>query len=227
MKTVSLLIDNQKISAPEGANLLQVALENGIYIPNLCANRERDFPFAGCRLCLVEVKGYPEPVTACTEIVREGMVVSTNTEKVKRLQRTAFELLLSTHRVDCGHCWKNKKCELQKIASYLRIKLKSTRFRLILKNLPPDDSHPLFLYDPDKCVLCGKCVWVCREKMKIGYLNFAYRGSEMQVTAFINDDEIEACLQFCSQCMKCVEACPVGALAPKNESLFTKESQNA
>jgi len=223
MKTISLIMDNQKVLAQEGDILLWVALENGFYIPNLCALKERSVPFAGCRLCFVEIEGYPEPVTACTETVREGMVVKTKTVKVQKLQRTAFELILSTHHVDCGYCGKNKKCELQKIAVHLKVKLKSKRFRLIPKNLPVDESHPLFTYDPDKCVLCGRCVWVCREQQKAGTLNFAYRGFDMLVTTF-GDPLVEGA--HCTQCGKCVEVCPVGALLFKEEQLI-KEEHNA
>ena len=225
MKTISLVIDNQKVSAPEGEVLLWVALENGFYIPHVCALKERAFPFAGCRLCFVEIEGYPEPVTACTEAVREGMVVKTKTEKVLRLQRTAFELILSNHHVDCGHCGKNKKCELQKIAAHLKVKLKSKRFRLIPKNLPLDDSHPLFTYDPNKCVLCGRCVWVCREQQKVGLLNFAYRGFNMLVTTF-EDPLAMGTTCTCTRCRKCVETCPVGALLFKEEQQI-KEEHNA
>jgi len=220
MKTISLIIDKQKVSAQEGDILLWVALENGFYIPNVCALKERAVPFAGCRLCFVEIEGYPEPVTACTETVREGMVVKTKTEKIRTLQRTAFELILSTHHVDCGHCGKNKKCELQKIALHLKGKLKSKRFRLIPKNLPLDESHPLFTYDPDKCVLCGRCIWVCREQQKVGTLNFAYRGFDMLVTTF-GDPLVGGA--NCTQCRKCVEACPVGALLLKEEQMIREE----
>jgi len=210
-----LTIDDKEIEASEGDLLLWVALDNDIYIPNLCGLRERERPDAGCRLCFVEIEGYPEPVTSCTEPVREGMVVNTKTEKVLQLQRTATELILSTHQVDCGHCAKNKKCELQKIARHLKLKLRPKRLRLIPKNLTVDDSHPLFTYDPNKCVLCGRCVWVCKEQQKIGTLNFAYRGFDMMVTTFGRLPFGEA---ECNQCGKCVEVCPVGALILKEDS---------
>ena len=209
MRTVTLTIDNLRVHAPEGSMLLWAALDKGIYIPNLCALRECVVPFAGCRLCFVEIAGYPEPVTACTEPVREGLVVSTHTENVLTLQRTAAELILSAHHVDCGHCGKNKTCELQKIAVHLRMKLKPRRLRSLPRMVPLDTSHPLFTYDPSKCVVCGRCLWVCKEKGKGGVLNFAYRGFDMVVTTFGRAPDADAC---CYECEQCVAACPVGAI---------------
>jgi bidirectional [NiFe] hydrogenase diaphorase subunit len=220
MKTITLTIDDKNIEAREGDILLWVALDNGIYIPNLCALRERERPFAGCRLCFVDIAGYPEPVTSCTEPVQEGMVVKTKTDQVQQLQRTAFELILSTHHVDCGHCKKNKNCELQKIAVHLKAKLKPKRLRLLPKNLPVDDSHPHFTYDPNKCVLCGRCVWVCREKQKMGALNFAYRGFDMVVTTF---GQLPFQEEHCIQCTDCVTVCPVGALLLKDSQEVVKQ----
>ncbi|NQT48024.1 MAG: (2Fe-2S)-binding protein, partial [Chloroflexi bacterium] len=129
MDTVSLTIDDIAIRAPKGERLLWAALDNDIYIPNLCAIRQAEVPFGGCRLCFVEIEGRVSPVTACSQVVEEGMVVHTNTPKVNRLRRTAFELILSHHALDCRNCAKNGHCELQKIASRLRLKLRLDRFR--------------------------------------------------------------------------------------------------
>ena len=118
MKDVFLTIDGKKIKAAEGENVLFAALENGIYIPNLCAIREKADSPASCRLCFVEVEGWIEPVTACTEPVKEGMVVHTKGKFAQRLARTAAELLLSNHPLDCSHCSKSRSCELLKIAKH-------------------------------------------------------------------------------------------------------------
>ena len=123
MKNISLTIDDQKISCSDGKTLLWAALENGIYIPNLCAIQGKTQPSASCRLCFVEVEGEKEPVVACTEPVKEGMVVHTRGKNALRLARTSAELILASHPVDCGHCQKNRSCELQKIAKHLGIKL--------------------------------------------------------------------------------------------------------
>ncbi|MBN2468062.1 MAG: (2Fe-2S)-binding protein [Deltaproteobacteria bacterium] len=213
MKTITLTIDEKTVEATEGEMLLWVALDNDIYIPNLCALKARPLPDANCRLCWVDIEGRSAPVTACNEPVYNGMVVKTGTERVVRLQQTALELILSTHPVDCGRCGKNKRCELQKIARHLRTKLKQKRLRDISKRLPIDSSHSLFSYDPNKCVLCGRCIWVCKEEQKVGTLHFAYRGFAMVVTAFGGAPLGEA---DCTMCGRCVEVCPVGSLIFKN-----------
>ncbi|MCK4353934.1 MAG: (2Fe-2S)-binding protein, partial [Dehalococcoidia bacterium] len=126
-KTVSLTIDGKEIAAPEGKNLLWVALDHGTYIPNLCAIRENREPFASCRLCFVEIEGRAKPVTACTVLVAEGMAVNTKGAKALSLARASFELLLSSLPVDCAHCPKSGRCEVQKIAKYLGVKLNTKR----------------------------------------------------------------------------------------------------
>ena len=212
MNTVSLTIDGKKIRVRKGEKVLWAALDNGIYIPNLCAIREVWEPFAGCRLCFVEIEGRNEPVTACTETVEEGMTVNTQSPKAQRLARTALELLLASHPVDCANCPANRTCELQKIAKHLHVKLNSKRFRKIERELPIDSSSPVFTYDPNKCVLCGKCVWACRERLGIGVLGFARRGFQRVVTTFNNRPIAES---GCEGCGDCAVVCPVGAMVLK------------
>jgi formate dehydrogenase major subunit/NADH-quinone oxidoreductase subunit G len=212
MKEISLTIDGERIRAIEGEKILWAALENGIYIPNLCAIQDRKEPLGACRLCFVEVEGRDEPAAACAEPVREGMVVWTRGETALRLARTSAELLLASHPADCGHCQKNRSCELQKIARHLGMRLKTKRFRRLDKNLPIDDSSPVFICNPNKCVLCGRCVWVCRERLKIGAIGFTHRGSKRVVSTF-KDSPLAG--SRCEQCGECVKVCPVGALAYK------------
>ena len=117
------------------------------------------------------MEGRKKPVTACTETVTDGMVVNTRGEKALALARAGFELLMASHALDCAHCPANGTCELQKIAKVLKCSLKPKRLRLLLRDLPVDDSNPLFTLDPNKCVLCGRCVWECqkqREKARAG-----------------------------------------------------------
>jgi formate dehydrogenase major subunit/NADH-quinone oxidoreductase subunit G len=212
MKNISLTIDDKKIEAKEGEKILWAALQNNLYIPNLCAIKEMIRPSASCRLCFVEVEGENEPLIACTEPVREGMVVNTRGKKALRLARTSAELILASHPVDCPHCLKSRSCELQKIAKHLGIKLKAKRFRKLERNLPIDKSCSLFTYDPNKCVLCGKCVWVCQEKLGIGAIGFTRRGFKRMVSTFQGKPLAET---MCAQCTECVKVCPVGSLVLK------------
>ena len=211
-KIVSLTINGKEIKAVEGEKILWAALDNDIYVPNLCALREKSAPSAACRLCFVEVEGKEMPVTACTEPVEEGMVVNTKGPKALRLARTGLELLLASHPVDCAHCLKSGSCELQKIAKHLGVKLNTKRFRKILPELPIDSSSPIFIYDPNKCVLCGRCVWMCQERVGTGGIGFAYRGFQRRVTTFGDMPFAES---DCQRCDECVKICPVGALVFK------------
>jgi formate dehydrogenase major subunit/NADH-quinone oxidoreductase subunit G len=224
MKEVTLTVDGKNIKAEEGKTILWAALENGIYIPNLCAIQEKIQPSASCRLCFVEVEGENEPVVACTEPVKEGMVVNTRGKNALRLAHTSAELILASHPVDCGHCLRNRSCELQKIAKHLGIKLTTKRFRKLERDLPIDESSAFFVYDPNKCVLCGKCVWVCQEKLGIGAIGFTRRGFKRMVSTFQDKPIGES---TCGQCAECVKVCPVGALTFKNKtSSLIKHSNN-
>lgn len=214
MKKIHIFIDGKEIECFEGEILLWVALDQGIYIPNLCALRERREPFGGCRLCFVEVEGEDFPVTACTKKVKEGMVVQTKGERALRLSRTAFELILSNHPVDCAHCLKSGSCELQRMAKHLKVKLNTKRFKKILRDLPIDETSPLLTYDPNKCVLCGKCVWLCQEKYQIGAIGFAYRGFQRWVTTF-NNEPIGG--SECRDLVELITICPVGAFVGKQK----------
>lgn len=209
----TITIDNAAIEAPEGANLLKVCLDNDIYIPNLCWLETDETPHASCRLCFVEIKGNKAPVPSCTTTATDGMVVKTNTEAVRRLQRTGLRFLLSTHKVECKDCAANKQCALQDIAKFLKVSLKPKKLEQRLHETDVDDSHPCFVYYPNKCVLCGKCVRSCQQKHGHSMLTFAMRGIDTVVSYFKDDNAGEL---VCDDCGKCVEICPVGALAGKS-----------
>jgi bidirectional [NiFe] hydrogenase diaphorase subunit len=220
MKKIHLFIDGEEVKCSEGETLLWAALDHGIYIPNLCAVRERAEPYGACRLCFVEVEGESLPVTACTIKAKEGMAVNTKGAKALRLARTAFELILSNHPVDCAHCLKSGFCELQKIAKHLGVKLNTKKFKKILRDRPIDESSSVWIYEPNKCVLCGKCVWYCQEKLNTRTIGFAYRGFQRWVTTF--DDEPVG-LSECRDRIELAEICPVGAFVSKNEKNKTNQ----
>ncbi len=215
-----IFIDGKEIKCSEGERLLWVALDHGIYIPNLCAIRERKEPFGACRLCFVEIEGEDLPMTACTTKVRDGMVVNTKGAKALRLARTSFELLLSNHPVDCAHCLKSGLCELQRISKHLGIKLRTERFQKFLRNLPIDETSPVFIYDPNKCVLCGRCVWLSQEKLTVGAIGFAYRGFQRFVTTF-GDEPVG--LSEMGERIELVKVCPVGAFVAKNKKIINQQ----
>jgi bidirectional [NiFe] hydrogenase diaphorase subunit len=211
-KKIAITIDGKRIEAQEGEKLLWVALDHGIYIPNLCASREREVPAASCRLCFVEVKGKPGPVMACAEMAFEGMEVETSAPGASRLRKRAAELLIASHPADCPKCGKNRNCELQKIARHLKLKLRPKRLRPLVHDFPVDLSHPALVFDPNKCLLCGRCVWVCKERGKSGVLHFTQRGFETRVSTFMDVPLSET---PCTGCLECVGVCPVGALTGK------------
>ena len=208
---VSLTIDGKQITAGVRDKILRAALDNGIYIPNLCAIEGKPEPNAACRLCFVEIDGEEEPVIACTRQVEDGMVVNTKGEKALNLARAGFELIMASHPVDCANCAANRACELQDIAKHLGCKLKTKRYRQLLRDLPIDESNPLFTLDPNKCVLCGRCVWVCHQRQETALLGFAYRGFNRVITTFYSEPVGDRCLD----CADCVAVCPTGALSLK------------
>lgn len=209
---ISLTIDGKSILAKEGERLLWVALDHGIYIPNLCALPDIEPLPASCRLCSVEVKGKIGPVMACTEGVYEGMEVYTDTPKVSRLRKSAADLLIASHPTDCPNCGKNRRCDLQKIAHALKLKLRPRRLRALVHDFPVDRSHPRLLFDPNKCLLCGRCLWVCKERCGVGVFHFTHRGFGTRVSTFLNVPLSET---PCTGCLECVKVCPVGALLEK------------
>ncbi len=213
MAMVTLTINGQTVQAPEGQRLLWAAEDAGIYIPHLCAHPDREPPFGGCRLCYVEIEGHAKPVTSCTEPVQDGMVVRTDTPVVQRLVRTGFQLLISAHDLDCKVCPAKRDCGLRHVSRKSKVKLRSGNLPKLDPGLPVDDSHPLFGLNPNRCILCGLCIWVCEEQVGKGLLQFAQRGLETQISTFDNAPLAD---HDCSDdCLHCVDICPVGALYRK------------
>ncbi len=206
-------VDDKEIETKQGTTLLQACLDNDIYIPNLCFLESMENPSASCRMCFVEIQGERQPITSCTVAVEDDMVVKTDTPAVRQLQRTALRLLLSVHHVDCKHCPANKKCELQRIAKFLKVGLKPKKLERYLKETEVDQNHPFLNHYPNRCVLCGKCVHICRREHGQSVWTFADRGFDTVISAY---GEGEASSQICEKCDVCVKICPVGALTLKD-----------
>lgn len=210
---ISLWIDGKSIKVAPGTSILWAALDHGIYIPSLCVIREAEPALSACRLCLVEIAGRAGLVAACSEPVAEGMKVITETPRISRARRTAFALIMSNHRVDCAHCPKDGVCGLQEIARNLKLPLRQKRFQPLTPDIAVDESHPRLRFDLNKCILCGKCVWFCRNKGN-GALAFAGRGLDTRVSLFGGQ-----CFKHldCEDCdMGCSGMCPTGALTLKS-----------
>jgi NADH-quinone oxidoreductase subunit G len=203
---ITLTINNEQIKAKEGETVIQAAKKAGVNIPHLC-HMEGVEDYGGCGLCVVEVEGERNPSRACTRTVAEGMKVQTNTQKLRDIRRTVVELLLSNHPTECQTCVRNQNCELLDAASELGIR--SVKFDKILVPKQLDTTSVSITRDPNKCILCSRCIRVCNDVQTVGAIDFARRGFVMEVGTFggvgLGNSE-------CVNCGQCIHACPVGAI---------------
>lgn len=210
---VDIIINGKKVRAEEGEKILWAALAAGIEIPHLCAIREADPPLGTCRLCFVEVEGRGV-VASCVEPMKEGMVVHTDGERVQALRRRAMELLLADHPLACKECTKGGKCDFLKLALAMKVKRPKYLRPFPREEVPVDESHPHIIFDPNKCIRCGRCVWVCKERVHEVPFDFIKKGYEMRLATFMGRPLGET---SCTGCGECVEACPVAALCFKEK----------
>jgi formate dehydrogenase alpha subunit len=220
LDTIRLTINGRQVVAEKGATVLEAALEAGIYIPKLCYDPDLK-PYGGCRLCVVEIEKMRGLVSSCTTPATEGMVVRTDTPRVNQSRRITMELIGANHHGDCLACVKNQDCELLKIARYLGIEQEHiARLRKSTQVLPIDDSHPAFIRDLNKCILCAKCVQACHEIVCHDAIDIAFRGNSARIATFGDKPIAES---ICKSCGECVMRCPTGALVPKWEKPPTEE----
>lgn len=220
MKKVGLTIDGQEIRVASGTTVLEAAQTIGIYIPTLCHDPHLE-PYGACRLCIVRIDGMRGLPTSCTTPVQQGMVVTTEDEEITRVRRGIIELVLADHPPECLTCLKSDECELLQVASYLGVeKWSLDRLQKRTKVMELDTSNPAFDFDPNKCILCGKCVRVCKEIVGLGAIDFAERGYETRVSTFAGVNWSET---ICQSCGECVEHCPTGALMPKKVVIPQRE----
>lgn len=206
---MNITINGIQYEVENGTTVLQACKNAGIEIPTLCHD-ERLNPFAACRLCLVEIEGQKNLATSCSTIVRDGMVVYTNNDKVRNARRDVLDLIISNHPLECLNCDKSGACKLQDYCYDYEILEGS--FKGEMKAPYVDDSNPFYSYDARKCILCGLCVRVCDELQCTSAIGFEDRGFDTVVTTPFNEGLINS---KCVSCGNCVSVCPVGALTPK------------
>ncbi|QPC86701.1 formate dehydrogenase subunit alpha [Mesorhizobium sp. NBSH29] len=223
-KQVTLNVDGFDVTVPEGTSIMRASMEAGIAIPKLCATDMVD-AFGSCRLCLVEIEGRNGTPSSCTTPVSQGMVVKTQTGRLKDIRRGVMELYISDHPLDCLTCAANGDCELQDMAGV--VGLRDVRYGYEGENhvfkkqggaenfryMPKDESNPYFTYDPSKCIVCSRCVRACEEVQGTFALTIEGRGFESRVSPGMHQDFISS---ECVSCGACVQACPTATLTEKS-----------
>ena len=201
----TITINGKKVEFTNEKNLLTIIRKAGIEVPTLCYQPELSI-FGACRLCTVE-DDRGRCFASCSEEPRDGMVIYTHTEKLRKHRKLIIELLLAAHCRDCTTCDKHGKCTLQKLAYQHGIN--TVRFANHREEMPVDFSSPSIVRDPNKCILCGNCVRVCNEIQGVGVLGFAHRGTEACVVPAFNRNLADT---NCVSCGQCRVVCPTGAL---------------
>ncbi len=209
---MKLTINGAEIEATRGETVLKAAGRAGIDIPHLCSLDWAPSPAASCRLCVVEVEGSPRLLTSCTLEVTEGMQVHTHTPRVLMARRAIMELLIASHPQDCLSCVRGGDCELATLAGDLGVR--KARYVGAVKQHPVDISSPALWRDPNKCVLCGRCVTVCHEVQGIGAIDFVGRGFKTRVAPGFS---IGLNVSDCVYCGQCARVCPTGAIVERDQ----------
>ena len=208
---VNLTIDGKQISVEENTTIMEAARINGIPIPKLCYLKGIN-EIAACRVCVVELEGKERLITSCNNVAEEGMVIYTNSPKVRRDRKTTVELILSQHDCECVTCARSGNCSLQKIANDLNII--DIPFKLEPKKTPWNKNFPL-IRDSSKCIQCMRCIQICEKVQSLGVWDVEGTGSRTSVNVAGHRNIEEA---DCSLCGQCITHCPVGALRERDDT---------
>jgi NADH:ubiquinone oxidoreductase subunit E/Pyruvate/2-oxoacid:ferredoxin oxidoreductase delta subunit/ferredoxin len=208
MDTVKIRIDGLEIIGRKGTTILEAAEKEGISIPTLC-HHPHLLPSGSCRICVVEVEGFNRLIGSCHTPIEPGMVIHTRSSKVLAARKATVELLLAGHTGPCVNDWKASECELHKIASDLQVGVPRFRMRKP-RYYMPEESNPYVKRDMAKCILCSRCISVCRDLAKKNFFSNAYRSFRSKVVVDFDgmlDKEI------CRDCLLCIDYCPTSALS--------------
>jgi len=211
LEKAKLTINGMQVEVPSNYTVLEAAREAGINVPTLCFLKDIN-EVGACRVCMVEVEGARSLQASCVLPVRDGMVVKTNTKKVRDSIKTTVELLLANHNRECLSCFRNKNCELQTLSEELGIE--NVSFKGAVREAHYDDLSPSVVRDSSKCILCGRCVAACKKVQKVGILDFTNRGFNTTVAPAFEMSMKDAPCIYCGQC---INVCPVGALTEKSD----------
>jgi len=207
---VKIIIDGKNIEVKEGTSILQAAKENGINIPTLCFLKDIN-EIGACRVCVVEVEGIEKCVTACNNLVEDGMVIHTNSKKAREARKLNLELILSQHNFTCATCIRNGICKLQNLTKEFGIT--ETPYNVEYEERSWDNSIPL-IRDFTKCVKCMRCVQVCDKVQSLGVWDIVNTGGKTIVNVRQNRKLKDV---NCSYCGQCIVNCPVGALHERDD----------
>lgn len=215
---INLTINNKPVQVEAGTTIFEAAKRHDILIPHFCY-LENVHQIGACRICVVEVEGARTLMASCVTTVTEGMKVHTNTEKVRKVRKVLYELILSDHPKNCLGCWRNQNCELQQLGELIQVN--EFRYEGAKSKDVIDSSSPSIVRDSSKCILCRRCVTVCNEIQGVGLMNPHHRG----FATYIGPSEDELLGEsICTNCGQCVLVCPVGALKEKNSTTVVWEA---
>ena len=217
---VNLTIDGKNVEVPEGTTILQASAKLGIEIPTLCYLKEIN-EIGDCRMCLVEVEGKRGFATSCIQKAENGMIVHTKTPEVLEARKTMLDLILSNHHQDCENCVRNENCELQELIN--QFDKEKTVYDGTKNTYEIDDKSPSIVRDPNKCILCRRCVSMCNKVQKIGAIGVTERGFKSCVSTVGHNSLNDVNCTFCGQC---IEVCPTGALAEKDSTQIVWDKIN-